>query len=65
MKLGLVVTVISECSVMSDLEEHLEGEVAPVQASPKNLSCPSQDMEYVPEILRGNAFCEESSQAFF
>ena len=26
----------SECSVMSDLEEHLEEEVAPVPASPKN-----------------------------
>ena len=36
MKLGLVVNVTgSECSVMSDLKEHLEG-VAPVTASPKN-----------------------------
>ena len=26
----------SECSVMSDIEEHLEGEVSPVTAPPKN-----------------------------
>ena len=44
---------------MSDLEEHLEEEVAPVPASLKRLSCPSQDMEYMPEILRGSAFHEE------
>ena len=31
----------SECPVMSDLEEHLEEEVAPVTVSPKKLSYPS------------------------
>ena len=36
MKLDLVVNATWECSVMSDLEEHLEEEVAPVTASPKN-----------------------------
>ena len=49
----------SECLVMSDLEEHLVEEGAPVPASPKKLSCPSQDMVCAPEILRGSAFCEE------
>ena len=27
--------------------------------SPKKLCCPSQDMEYMPEPLRGSAFSEE------
>ena len=58
MKSGLVVKTTQECSVMLDLEEHLEEEVAPVTVSPKTKLL-SQDMEYGPEILRGNAFYEE------
>ena len=44
---------------MSDLEEHLVEEGAPVPASPKKLSCHSQDMVCAPKILRGSAFCKE------
>ena len=49
----------SECSVMSDLEECLEEEVAPVTASPKKLNCPSQDVKCAPDPLTGNDPSEE------
>ena len=46
----------SECSVASDLEEHLDEEDVPTPDSPKKLVYPSQDMKNVPENLRGVPF---------
>ena len=50
----------SECLVASGFEDHMQEEAVATPVSSKKLICPSQDIDYEPENLRGSAFCEEN-----
>ena len=51
----------SEYLVAPDFEEHLDEEAVHTPVSSKKLIYPSQDIENVPENLRGSTFCEKIS----